>query len=89
MRAEKGRVGQFFLVIGLILLTIFFFTAQGEHPAYGYFIFGALVTFFGGFLIWRYRKPRPQAERFRTVNRMRTNNAERKAKKAAKKAAKK
>jgi hypothetical protein len=89
METEKGRIGQFFLFIGLILLVIFFFTDQAQNPSYGYFFFGAASTFLGGYLMWRYRKPGPQADRFRSLRRAQMKSAERKAEKKAKKAANK
>lgn len=81
MQIEKGRLGQFFLVIGLILLAIFFTTDQSSSPACGLFFFGAVLAFLGGYLIWRDLKPPPETQRFRTLRKMRQKQAERKAKK--------
>jgi hypothetical protein len=85
MQVEKGRLGQFFLVIGLISLIIFFTTDQISNPGYGFFFVGAALTFLGGFLIWRDRKPPSETERFRTMRKMRQKREERRAKRTQKK----
>ncbi|MBN2148981.1 MAG: hypothetical protein JW726_16470 [Anaerolineales bacterium] len=81
MSIDKGRIGVFFLMIGLVLLVIFFTTDQAQHPAYGFFFIGAALTFLGGYLIWRNRKPPAPTERFRTLRKMRQKQAERREKK--------
>ena len=49
MQMEKGRLGQFFLVIGLICLVIFVTTNRVDNPAYGFFIAGLALSLLGGF----------------------------------------
>ena len=85
MKVERGRLGSFFLFIGLVLWMIFFFTDQAKYPSYGYFFVGAALLFLGGYLWWRDRKPPPETARFRSYRRARLKGAERKARKKQKK----
>ncbi len=66
MHISKGKIGQFLLVMSLILLAIFFASDQSQEPQLGYFFFGAILLGLGGFLIWRDLKPPGESERFRT-----------------------
>jgi len=63
----KLRLGQFFLLIGLILLILFFFTEGGQNPRPLLLLGGLASTVFGISLIWRSRAPAAPSERFRTV----------------------
>ena len=83
MQMQKGRLGQFFLVIGLISLVIFITTNRVDNPAYGFFITGLALSLLGGFTIFQDRKPPPPTARFHTYRKMRQKQAERKAKKKA------
>ena len=67
MRIEKGRLGQFFLFIGLLLLVIFFFAGQDETPPALFFFSGAFLTGLGSFMIWKDWKPGPPSGRFRLL----------------------
>ncbi len=67
MQIERGRVGQFFLFVGLILLVIFFATDQSQEPQVGWFFGGLLVMGVGVYLIWKDWKPRPPSQRFRLL----------------------
>lgn len=67
----KWQVGQFFLFLGLIVLTLFFVTTQTEEPNYVYFCSGFLITILGGYLMWVGRNPLPPADRFRMLRRLR------------------
>jgi protein-S-isoprenylcysteine O-methyltransferase Ste14 len=71
MDIAKGRVGTFFLVIGLIMLVVFFVTDQSQNPEIFLFLGGLLVSFIGVLLIWKDWKPREPANRFRLMRRMR------------------
>ena len=85
MKIEPGRVGSFFVFVGLVLWVIFFTTDQAKNPSYGYFFVGAVALFLGGYLWWRDRKPAAEAGRFRSIRRMRQKSAERKERKKKKK----
>lgn len=66
------RLGNFFILLGLALLLMFWMTTQGpgSRPVFSYFFFGALSLAFG---IWKYVRNRPekeQAERFRLAKRL-------------------
>jgi hypothetical protein len=80
-----SKIGRFLFFIGLILLVVFFAMDQSQHPAYGYFCIGALITFLGGMLMMRGQKPPDESMRFRTVRRWRDQMKQRKADKEDKK----
>jgi hypothetical protein len=83
----KARIGQFFLLIGVLCLALFFASDQGQALRVEFFVVGALLTGLGGYLYVRFRQAPPQADRFRFIRKSRQKAAERKAQKAAKKAA--
>ena len=66
----KRRFGQFLLIIGLILLIVFFFHDEGQSPRPGLFLLGLAGTLFGLILIWRGRTPPEASERFRMVRKV-------------------
>jgi hypothetical protein len=70
MEDSKARLGQFFFFIGSILLIIFFSVDPGQNPQANLFISGIALAGFGIFLFWRGSKNPPQADRFRTLRRM-------------------
>ena len=72
MRIEKGRVGQFFLFLGLISLVIFFTASGSENPGYPYLFIGLLFSVVGIALIWRGRKPPQETRRFRIFRRQKS-----------------
>lgn len=65
MRVEKGRVGQFFLFIGVILLIIFFSIDPEAPPLVSFFFWGIGLAGLGLYLIRRDWKKPPPSERFR------------------------
>jgi len=66
----KRRLGQFLVVIGLILLVVFFTTDQSQNPQPGLFFSGLAGVFLGGFLVWRNRPVPKPSERFRSVRKI-------------------
>jgi hypothetical protein len=81
MRAFKFQIGQFFLVIGVIILAIFLVTGEGHSPQYLLFFGGLLVAAGGISLMAHNRAPRAESTRFRRVRRMRQKARERREKK--------
>jgi len=72
MQVESSKLGQFLIIVGLILLVIFFASGEGWSMAFGYFLTGLGLVFLGGFIIFRRRRPTdPNTARFRTVRRFR------------------
>ena len=69
MPVSKGKIGRFLLVMGLIILAIFFASDQSKDPQVGFFFAGAALLSLGGFLIWRDLKPAGESQRFRTWRR--------------------
>lgn len=65
MLVERGRVGQFFLFIGVISLVVFFTTGRSGEQGYEFFFIGLLSCILGIALIWKGRKPPPESRRFR------------------------
>lgn len=71
MHVETGRVGQFFLFVGVILLVIFFSTDPDTPPLVGFFLWGAGLVLLGLYMIRRDWKAPPPSERFRLLRRLR------------------
>jgi Na+/melibiose symporter-like transporter len=70
MEVKKGRLGQFFLFIGLILLVVFFTTDRSEVSQIGFFFIGIFLAVIGVIVIWKDWK-RPPSARFRLVKKLR------------------
>jgi len=82
MRAIKFQIGEFFLVIGVILLAVFFVTDQSRNPQFSLFFGGLLVSAAGISLMLRNREPiAAESARFRGVRRYRQKSRERREKK--------
>ncbi len=64
MSAEFGRVGQFFLFAGLIMLILFFFSDQGETPMVGLFFAALACTILGALFIRKDWKAPGPSKRF-------------------------
>jgi len=65
MRTLKYRLGQFCLVIGLMLLVVFFL--QGQNPTPLFFFAGLGGAVLGLLLMRRTHAPSEPSERFRSV----------------------
>lgn len=66
----SNRFGKFLIFVGLLLWVAFFATDHLRDPEFMLFLGGLICLGWGGFLVWRNRRPAPQsAERFRTVRR--------------------
>lgn len=63
----KRRFGLFLVVIGLILLVVFFTVDQSQKPQPGLFFSGLASLFLGGLLVWRNRPEPKPSERFGTA----------------------
>ena len=66
-----GRVGQFFFFIGFLALVIFYASDQARSPIYDLLCSGALLFPLGLYMMWRYRNPPPESDRFYTLRRIR------------------
>jgi len=83
MQVDTSKIGQFLIIVGLILLVIFFATGEGWSITFGYFLTGLGLVLLGGFLIFRGRKPTdPNTARFRTVRKFRERQERRKKEQA-------
>ncbi len=71
MHISMGRVGQFLLFVGVILLVVFFVSDQNTYFSPGFFFIGLLLSFLGVYTIWKDWKPRNTANRFRSLRRFR------------------
>ena len=65
MQIEKGRIGNFFLFVGLFVLIVFFFSDQNENPQLSLFLIGLVATVLGIYLIRKDWKPPTPSSRFR------------------------
>jgi hypothetical protein len=82
MKVFKFQLGQFFLVVGVIMLALFFVTGEGGHPQYLLFFGGVLIGGGGVSLMFRSRPASAsESARFRQVRRMRQKSRERREKK--------
>ena len=79
MQVSKGKLGRFFIFIGLVLLVVFFAMDQAQHPAYGYFCGGVVGVLLGALLMIRGRQPPAESMRFRTLRRWREQQKQRQA----------
>ena len=75
----KSKFGRFFILIGLVLLVVFFAVDQARSPSYGYFCIGIVMVILGGLMMVRGHKPPDESMRFRTLRRWRDQQRERKA----------
>ncbi len=63
----KWQVGQFLVLVGFLLLLIYFMTSQEHSPIYLSFCAGVIVLGLGGYLMWIGRNPPVPSERFRAL----------------------
>ena len=66
----KWNVGQFFVILGILLLVLYFATSQVDSPIVYYFCFGVILLLFGVYLMWIGRNPPVVSDRFRSLRRM-------------------
>ncbi len=82
MRAFKFQIGEFFLVIGVIMLAVFFVTDQSHNPQFLLFFGSILVIAAGISLMMRNREASSgESARFRRVRASRQKSRERAEKK--------
>ena len=67
---SKWQVGQFFLVLGVLLLVLYFVTNQAKSPTILYFCSGTLLLILGIYMMWLGRNPPLDRERFRMLRQM-------------------
>lgn len=63
----SGRIGQYFLFIGLITLIIYFASEQAQTPDYRFFCSGLVLFLFGAVIWWRAHEPAKDTGRFRIL----------------------
>ena len=66
----KWQVGQFFLILGVLLLILYFITNQAKSPPTIYFCIGVLLLLLGIYIMWVGRNPPMDRERFRMLRQM-------------------
>jgi sugar phosphate permease len=59
-----GRVGQFFVFVGIIILVVFFISDHVKAPNYIYFCSGFVLLVLGVYAMWRGRNPPELSGRF-------------------------
>lgn len=68
----KQRIGVFFLIVGIVLLFIFWGSMQASLPVFRWLFFGSLAIIWGLALIFRGRET-VESQRFRTIKKFRSN----------------
>jgi uncharacterized membrane protein HdeD (DUF308 family) len=81
MSFSRQRIGSFLILIGLILLVIFFASDQSQDPQFGLFFGGTVLTILGGFMFWHFRPPPTPSGRFRLFRKMSERSRTKKEKK--------
>ena len=61
----KWQVGQFLILVGVLILIVFFASDQIKTPNYLFFCSGIVICFLGGLVMWQGRNPSQPSERFR------------------------
>jgi len=86
MPVERSKLGQFAIVVGLILTAVFFAAGEGRGMAVGYLLAGLMLVFLGGYIYFRSGKPaNPNTARFRTLRKYRERKAKREEEQAQRK----
>ncbi len=67
---DKSRLGTFLLLVGFVMLILFFGTDQSLNPQYILFFGGTPLTALGIYWIWSNRKPPQPTTRFASLRRM-------------------
>jgi hypothetical protein len=80
----KWQVGQFFVLLGFIVLIVFFISGQENNPIFLYFCSGVLLLGLGVYFMWTGRNPGVPSERFRFMRRF-SERREKKRKKGGEK----
>ena len=65
-----GKIGGFFLTVGLLMLIIFYATSSAGQPAYGMLVGGLVSAGLGFFLWWKNRQPPPPSEYFQAMRKI-------------------
>ncbi|HEX7432089.1 MAG TPA: hypothetical protein VF326_00405 [Anaerolineaceae bacterium] len=67
----SSRIGWFFIIVGSVLLLIFFASDLAKETSYEFLCLGMLAVVFG-LILWNKGKPKPQANsRFNSIRKMR------------------
>ena len=65
------QIGIFFLVVGMIVVFVFATSVQAKTPDFALCLVGFGSTMLGALLIYKFRRKRDPANRFRMINKMR------------------
>ena len=74
-----GRVGRFFVLLGALLLFLFFASDLAETPYFNLFFWGFLSLIFGTLLWRRGRVPPEPSNRFRFIRSLRNRDKDKAA----------
>ena len=66
----KKRFGNFFMLIGFILLVLFFISDYLDQVNLWYLLFGLILFVIGARLAWKGRTPPEPSQRFRTAKKI-------------------
>ncbi|HBX70050.1 MAG TPA: hypothetical protein DEH25_11915 [Chloroflexi bacterium] len=65
------RIGQFFFLVGLLIMFVFSASFANGSPYFNLFLIGMALISLGIFMMIRNRKPRSESERFRRMRKLR------------------
>lgn len=65
-----ARIGAFFFFLGFLALVVFCASSQADSPIYSYFCVGSVLFFGGAYMMWKFRNPPVESDRFHTYRKM-------------------
>lgn len=79
MRSFRARLGQFFLLVGLACLILFYASAANHTAVFELLLAGLPLSVLGAYLVLKALPPPPaETQRFRALRRWRQKRAEKK-----------
>jgi hypothetical protein len=66
------RIGQFFFLVGLLVIFMFAASLANETPQGTYLLIGLPTTILGLFIMFKSRQPPGESQRFRRIRKMRS-----------------
>ena len=69
------KVGQYLLVVGVLILVLFFASDQAGEPFFSLFCVGVLLIPFGIYMMFRFRNPPAPSQRFSALRKWQPRNA--------------
>ncbi len=74
------KVGQYLLVVGVLIMVLFFASDQAGQPFFSLFCVGVLLIPFSIYMMFRFRKPPAPSERFSSLRKWQQRKASKQGK---------